>query len=225
MSLFQHTCWILLVIIWCNMSQAPLKEESCDKTTCEKRIAEVEKIIVQAYGEKKGRKLIEKVKESPENYANDEAPIVVELSNILVDNMISAFSKRDMYNRLKTLEKQTTILKQQMEALETKLDKATKKEEISLDLLGNWVPYHSGYALPKAQKIGNVVYLSGLVKDGSGTITILPEGYRPIGMRIFAVDQHGTTCRMNVHANGDVNPYAGKKQSWVPLDGIQFVVN
>eukprot|EP00483_Globobulimina_turgida_P007663 UN07678 len=142
-------CWIWL-LLWCSMSESPLKAESCNDQPYAKKISEIQNIIMQVYGEKEGTTLIEKVKESPHVYANDERPIIVQLSNVFVDNKICAFNARDTYNQMRKSEKQIQELTNKI----NKLEKAIKKEEISLVLQGNWVAYSDGYQLPKADKIG-----------------------------------------------------------------------
>eukprot|EP01084_Bolivina_argentea_P253836 426544_1 len=107
----------------------------------------------------------------------------------------------------------------------------TKMQEIDLDLVSKngWTPYGGEYSPPKAFKIGNVVYLKGVVKDGKNAslIAILPPGWRPVGRRIFCSSQHQfTSARVDVLPDGRIwmacNLSAHK---WVSLDEIQFVVD
>ena len=87
-------CWWLLLVLVVN-AQPPLKGESCDSDTCSRSLEEIESIIIEGHGHLAGKKLIEMVKASPELYVNDERPIIVELSNKLMDEKISTLSKRD----------------------------------------------------------------------------------------------------------------------------------
>ena len=62
--------------------------------------------------------------------------------------------------------------------LTTEIDQLTCCDTTSvvLDLQNEWI---SDYGAPKAVKKGGVVYLTGLITNGTSTIAQLPVGYRP----------------------------------------------
>jgi hypothetical protein len=77
-------------------------------------------------------------------------------------------------------------------------------------LLNGWVNYGGEWATAAYRKVGDIVYIRGLVKDGSvpADIFVLPTGYRPPAGVLFAVDT-GTPGRLDVHADGRVAAQAG----------------
>merc|ERR1719242_2315207 len=80
-------------------------------------------------------------------------------------------------------------------------------EEMALVLLNQWRRYDETWSRAKAVKIGRVVYLNGLVKDGTkGHIATLPKGWRPNKQKMFAQcsNQNGSTTRVDVLADGRI---------------------
>ncbi len=101
---------------------------------------------------------------------------------------------------------------------------------IDLKLMNGWQNYGGTYARARARKIGDTVFLEGLIKHGSSngasTFTVLPEGFRPkSGRRIFAGCQNGNAfaARIDIEINGNVNvQHKPATHRWVPLDNIVF---
>lgn len=58
---------------------------------------------------------------------------------------------------------------------------------VGMTLAGTWAYYGAPFATPAYRKIGQQVFLKGLVKDGTPgtTISTLPVGYRPTEQRLF----------------------------------------
>eukprot|EP01084_Bolivina_argentea_P134219 236781_1 len=54
-----------------------------------------------------------------------------------------------------------------LQELEQKVNDDAKVQEHALVLENDWKPFDNGYAKPTANKIGNVVYLKGLVTGGN----------------------------------------------------------
>ena len=118
------------------------------------------------------------------------------------------------------------VLEAEVQTLKTK-NNANEMKTINLALQNNWRTYGSVWDAPKAFKIGQVVYLKGLVTGGAdGTdITTLPNGWRPSKQRLFCSAQHQAKgVRVDIRSNGTIYPEHAPS-AWVPLDGIQFVVD
>ena len=122
-----------------------------------------------------------------------------------------------------TLSQTTDTMLQRIQELETTVEGKTRIHEIGLNLENNWVPWDDGAWIPKARKIGNVVYLRGLVKNGtSNTITTLPEGWRPSKYQMFCTYSDRAT-RVDVYSDGRVYQVT----AWgthISLAGITFIV-
>merc|ERR1711997_571421 len=94
-------------------------------------------------------------------------------------------------------------------------------EEIELSLRNNWVRYDESWSVPKAFKIGPVVYLNGLIKDGTkGHIATLPKGWRPRKQKMFAQCSNGSTTRVDVLADGRIFLFVTQFQSFLSLEGM-----
>ena len=67
-----------------------------------------------------------------------------------------------------------------------------------------------------------IIHLRGLVKNGSGTIFTLPEGYRPLYQELHSVaTNQNEMSRIDILTNGPVCMQKGNN-SWLSLDGITF---
>jgi hypothetical protein len=90
----------------------------------------------------------------------------------------------------------------------------------------SWVNYVSVWEEAGARRIGTMVYLFGLVRDGTegAVIFTLPEGWRPAAQHIFAQESSTLgTIRIDVQADGSVLTFAGT-YTWVSLSGIVFPI-
>ena len=126
---------------------------------------------------------------------------------------------------INTLVQNVADLTQSVQALRDRDE--VKMQHIDLNLQNNWIPYNSTFAIPKATKIGNVVYLRGLIRGGSANtnIAILPDNWRPSRRRVFVSAQsNNKSCRIDVYPNGHVNLTGGTSENWICLDAVAFVV-
>jgi hypothetical protein len=82
----------------------------------------------------------------------------------------------------------------------------------------SWVDYGSTYAGARYRKINNVVYIEGMVKNGTigQSIFTLPVGYRPYARIIMATVSNNALGRIDVLADGTVLPQAGNS-SWFSI--------
>ena len=96
-----------------------------------------------------------------------------------------------------------------------------------MDLEGSWASYNSTnwYSPSFTRTTAGVVELRGLVKSGSGIITTLPVGFRPRKQIIFPTlsGSGNSLARVDVKTDGTVNWVNGGDNSWVSLDGINFM--
>ncbi len=99
-------------------------------------------------------------------------------------------------------------------SMEETLDQVLTAEEdtgwIDLPLAGN-VQAYSEELKPKYRKIGNIVFLSGVVKNITAENTVigtLPEGFRPIRQSYFVGGSSSVSSKatfFNCQVNGDGN--------------------
>ncbi len=101
-------------------------------------------------------------------------------------------------------------------------------ETVDLTLLNGWVAYSAGFDTPRATRIGNVVTLSGLIKNGTiGTVCAqLPAGWRPPAISLSAtMNSNNTTVgRIDTYPDGSIYIITASSNSWVSLTGISFYV-
>lgn len=104
----------------------------------------------------------------------------------------------------------------------------------NLTFLNSWSAYDApgaGSRVPQYCKIGERVYLRGVVKPAAPAISIiaqLPAGYRPTYSNISFVSNADNTARtIEVTSSGDIRPTAGgapNVSSYIFLDCIQFSI-
>jgi hypothetical protein len=99
---------------------------------------------------------------------------------------------------------------------------------IPLPLSSGWSPFANGYNDPAYYKdpLG-WVHVKGLVQNGTGTIAVLPAGYRPAQqyLTIAMAAQGGahTFGRIDVHADGSiVVGFPNGAIQWISLDQLYF---
>ena len=95
----------------------------------------------------------------------------------------------------------------------------------NLSLINNWVNYDTASFGPaQYRKVGGVVYVRGLVKNGtaSSDITTLPAGYRPAYIHIYSAENSGAYTRLDVLASGVIHVFAAPT-AYVSLCPIMFV--
>ena len=95
-------------------------------------------------------------------------------------------------------------------------------------LTNGWVEYSTAYAL-RYRKIGNVVFLEGLVKDGTeSNVLILPTGLRPTKTIYFSTagcrnsnvtDDHKA---LEISSTGNVNPIT-YSTDWTSIQCMYFL--
>jgi len=89
-----------------------------------------------------------------------------------------------------------------------------------------WKPYGSGYAPVTVSKEGDLVTVTGLIKDGDyGLLHTLPKSMAPPQRLIFNLNNHGKSTRVDVLPDGRVLWVAGgKDHAWLSLSGITYSV-
>jgi len=96
----------------------------------------------------------------------------------------------------------------------------------TLKLASGWSPYGGAYKGPTYEKSGNIVTVSGLIKNGKyGHLATLPTDYRPDRRLIFDLNNNDNSSRIDVLPNGQIHWVAGgQKHKWLSLSGIIFHV-
>ena len=111
--------------------------------------------------------------------------------------------------------------------------KDTTNHRVDLTLANSWVDYDTTYWGPaRVVKINNVVYVVGLIKNGTTTdgtlVTTLPVGYRPTGdgKLLFPgyYSSSSAECRLDVRTNGEVIFYSVASAAYLSLNSIIFCV-
>lgn len=93
-------------------------------------------------------------------------------------------------------------------------------------LVNSWVNYGLTWDTAAYRKVGDIVYLRGLVKNGSipGAIFTLPSGYRPPADILFAADMDANKhARIDVYTSGIVHCQGGDGTNvYLTLSGVSF---
>jgi hypothetical protein len=114
-----------------------------------------------------------------------------------------------------------------MVMLETVQRLVNGEDWIAPTLQNDWVNYGTAnYNAAGYRKVGNVVHLRGLLKDGTvGTVPAftLPEGYRPAKQEIYGTVSNGAFGEVRVLTNGEVRLVVGDN-TWFCVDGITFTI-
>lgn len=97
------------------------------------------------------------------------------------------------------------------------------------------VPYGNGYRTPQWTRIGNMVTLTGLIRNlgnitaSNKTVAQLPSPIWPTERLIFAVPGDGGMFRVDVLTNGQlvIGPYgaAPSTMTWMSFDGISYQID
>lgn len=93
-------------------------------------------------------------------------------------------------------------------------------------MLNGWANYDASLFSPAGyRKIGDIVYLRGLVKSGTMAVAVftLPVGYRPPRALILAATSNDLFGEIRVEMDGTVKAQVGSN-IWISLDNIQFSV-
>ena len=95
----------------------------------------------------------------------------------------------------------------------------------------SWVNYGS-WGDGAFRRIGKIVFMSGLIKNGSGQIVTLPTGYRISSTTngsnyvYHGMDTPGpnSSARLDVYTNGGV-VFNGGSTGWVSLDQLRWITD
>ena len=94
---------------------------------------------------------------------------------------------------------------------------------LTLNSGGNWANYGGSYANAAYKKVGDLVFLRGLVVRSSGSDTLiatLPSGNRPGSYSLHATAGDDVFARIDVEPDGEMRLQAGSATAYVSLDGI-----
>lgn len=100
---------------------------------------------------------------------------------------------------------------------------------VPLTLQNGWIPYGGEYTPPAVRRIGNVVYLRGLIRDGTTTantpVATLHPIFRPEYRRIFTTQTvTNGWARLDVQATTGNVLTSGNASTWLSLDVPPWVV-
>jgi len=101
------------------------------------------------------------------------------------------------------------------------------KKGKTLKLAGGWKAYGKGYAAPTYTTSGDLVVLSGLMRNAGGKwthVATLPKAAAPKGSLVFNINHHAGTARLNITTDGKVYWGTGaKNHGWISLAGVKFL--
>ena len=103
---------------------------------------------------------------------------------------------------------------------------------VNMTLNTGWTMNDYASELPQYRKIGNIVYLRGLINatSAAGTIiTTLPNGFRPSGYfnRFVCSLNQSDNAIVQINANGQINDHqkGTKSRMFLSLNGISFIAD
>lgn len=108
-------------------------------------------------------------------------------------------------------------------ALDTRIDALEADTGwVAATLLNSWVDYNAAVFGPaRYRRIGNTVYVRGLIKDGTNGVAALnlPAGFRPAHEIVLAsISNPNAAARLDVEADGDVVIYiAGGSNAYMSI--------
>lgn len=101
----------------------------------------------------------------------------------------------------------------------------------AIDIMAPWTGYNSANSKIRMIRIGDRVYLDGMIRGGAAATQIaeLPEAYRiRSDQRIMAAPCAGGMCRIDVYTTGAlqcVGPLGtGAPDQWTSLYGLSYTV-
>jgi len=97
----------------------------------------------------------------------------------------------------------------------------------SLSYSNGWVEYGTGWPA-RYTKIGDVVYIKGLIKSGTYTdstvMFTLPIGYRPSSLHHISCEgSGGDTWIMRINSNGEVQCLSLTQNTWASI-AVSFTI-
>jgi len=96
---------------------------------------------------------------------------------------------------------------------------------LTLNTAGNWANYGGGHFNAEYKKIGDLVFIRGLVVRSSGadnTIGTLPSGYRPSATFTSVVVGDDAYARIDIGTAGGITISSGAAASFFQLNNICF---
>lgn len=94
----------------------------------------------------------------------------------------------------------------------------------AITLVNSWVNYGATYQPARYRKIGDIVYIEGMIKQGvigATPFATLPVGFRPVFDRQFGTVSANNFGMVQVSSNGTMLPITGNAAN-LSLDGILF---
>lgn len=98
----------------------------------------------------------------------------------------------------------------------------------TLGFAGAWVDYAAPYGPAYYRKVGDIVYLRGLISTGAvGAICTLPVGFRPQYEPIVVVACFQGSAEIRISTAGvvslaSVTPVGANGTTWTTLTGVTF---
>ena len=96
---------------------------------------------------------------------------------------------------------------------------------INMELINNWGSYTDPYQRAQYRKIGNQVFLRGMILGGKNDTdcVILPEGFRPLFNIYLPIAHDGGVIRTRIYPTGAIK--IPEYSNWVSLNGLSFFID
>ena len=127
---------IILLIFLISCERVPcqvnkFKTPESDQSECTEKIIQTQELIIRTFGENRGNELIKSVKSAPDQYLNDDIPIIVELAELFVQDALSGLSTTDLYREILQLKSEKELLTRKVEEFENKINIQNTKTSLS----------------------------------------------------------------------------------------------
>ena len=107
---------ILLAIFVHSLVEKVLKDDRSGIAERQAKIVSIKSTMERSFGKEEAEKLYQNINKSPESYLNDKKPIVVELSNAIIEERRQNMSmnEKKLYIELQTIHKQLEKLTEKL---------------------------------------------------------------------------------------------------------------
>lgn len=98
---------------------------------------------------------------------------------------------------------------------------------IDLTYVTGWSDYSASFAGARYKRVGDIIYLDGLVKRASGTNqNIAQVPFAPALKTILSTINNGAACRIDIQTTGYIYWSSGNNiATWTSLSGLFFPLN
>ena len=164
-----------------------------------------------------------------------KTPVETQGTPVTAERMLHI--EQGIYDATKDFETVTTNIKPAGTASVGVLDTVARADHvhpiedtgwIAPTLLSDWENFGAEFSIAGYRKIGSVVYLRGVLRNGSAASAIfftLPSGYRPFYAQTLTSFSAAGPCRIDIYPDGGVYAVNNGSTTSTSLDGISFFLD